>query len=156
MHSDELSPPGALRIDNEHATLSRMLERLAAICVIANAEACATACPLGWQDNCSSDLESVVAALTAYMHDHFHYEEEQMDECVVEEQFLEHRNEHRKIAAQVESIIDRHRRAELDPMATAAILADTLSRWLQDHIENYDEVLTVFLDGGSSDQNLID
>jgi len=156
MQDDEPSPPGALRIDQEHATLTRMLDRLASICVIANAEACAAACPLGWQDKCSSDLESIVSALTAYMHDHFHYEEEQMDECVVEEQFLEHRNEHRRITAQVETIIERHRRAELDSVATTAILADTLSRWLQDHIENYDEVLTVFLDGSSESQDLVD
>lgn len=150
MQSHEPIPSGTLRIDQEHATLSRMLERLMAICAIANADACADRCPLGWQDKCSSDLESVVAALIAYMHQHFHFEEEQMDDYVVEEQFLDHRGEHRKIAAQIDSIIERHRRAELDSVATVAILADCLSQWLQDHIESYDEVLTVFLDNSGA------
>jgi hemerythrin-like metal-binding protein len=156
MQDGEPSATGALRIDNEHATLSAILERLAAICAIANADACATSCPVGWQDKCSSDLESLVATLAAYMHEHFHYEERQMDECGAEEQFIEHRSEHRRIAAQVESIIDRHRRAEFDVVATALILRDSLSRWLQEHIERYDEVLTVFMDRSSDIDEFLD
>lgn len=153
MRYDDVDVTGALRIDSEHATLSRMLENCAAICAIANAASCATACPVGWQDKCASDLATLVGALTAYMHQHFQFEERQMDECVVEEQFLEHRDEHRRIAAQVESIIARHRQAELDVVATAAILGESLSRWLQEHIERHDQVLAAFIDcGAASDE----
>ena len=135
---------GTLRIDHEHATLKGIIERLEATCAVVNGAGCA-GCPLALREKCAADVGQVMSTLAGYMHDHFRYEERQMDDCLADDQFAEHRQEHRKIAAEVQAAIDGHGRAALDPGMTARALAASLAEWLQDHVENQDSVLAVFI-----------
>lgn len=131
-----------LRIDHEHEILTGIIECLEDTCSIANATAC-TGCPLVWREKCADEVWRVMNALASYMQEHFRYEEAQMDGCLVEDQFVEHRHEHRKITAQVQAAIDGHNRKVLEPGAAARALAASLTNWLDEHVEEQDALLAV-------------
>jgi len=146
---------GTLRIDHEHEMLTGIIERLESTCAIVSQAGC-SGCPLTLREKCAADVWLVMNTLAAYMHDHFKYEERQMDDCVADDQFIEHRNEHRKIAAQVQAAMDSHGREGLDPGAAAKILAASLSEWLRDHVEEQDSILAIYIGNadGSDDESL--
>ena len=151
-----MATTGALRIDHEHEMLTGIVERLEATCAIVNGAGC-TGCPLAWREKCAADVWQVMNSLAAYMDDHFRYEERQMDELISDDQFIEHRNEHRKISAQVQAAIDHHGREGLNPGAAAKVLAASLADWLEDHVERQDAVLAVFIgDGDTPDDEYFD
>jgi hemerythrin-like metal-binding protein len=151
----KLLATGLLRIDREHETLARMLERAESICAIANAAEC-TGCTLVCRFKCASDASAVMQALATYLREHFRYEEQQMDWSVPPDHIIEHRRAHDDIAAQVEEVIEHYRR-DANPAVSARSLGRLLSAWLRGHAEEHDAVLATFIgDGEELEEFLID
>jgi hemerythrin-like metal-binding protein len=132
-----------------------MLDRAEDICVIANAADC-TGCTLAWRHGCATTAELLIESLSVYMREHFKYEEQQMDWSVPHDHVNDHRRAHNEIAARVQEVVDRCRKAD-NPASAARDLVSLLSQWLCDHAERHDVVLATFIgDSEDADEFLID
>ena len=77
----------------------------------------------------------LLCRLLAYTHNHFSGEEAIMEEAKYPG-LATHRLEHRKLTKQVEEYVDRYKQGDL---TLSVDLADFLSGWLKNHIQDRDQ-----------------
>jgi hemerythrin-like metal-binding protein len=132
---------GIALIDNEHAYLLTLLERLRTLCVRTE-EPCHT-CTREQLSQCDGALTALFAEVLDYMVGHFRSEEALMLQHQLPAAFRHaHAEEHANIGQRLQSLISR---SPHQIVVKPAEFYHTLHAWLEDHIKNADMQIVDYL-----------